>query len=496
MLDLPLHGLGDDVPAVLVLGVDEGGHQAVALVEVGLPVQGVVFVRPRHVPYGGSGEGDGRHAGAPGAQAVLRVVPLDEEGQAQADPTDHGGRDQAHQPAVVIGIGTLMQPGRRTQRGVGQVVVRPRALGRAPPEAPRLDVLGVGVQHRALVHGEHVPAHDRGHAGQVGEGDGPHDALGLDAHVVVQQEDVVGAALQRLVHAAREAAGAAQVGLIDDAQALTQGLAGRREVRVVDDVLIALVGDDDLVEHARKSVGGAQLAEHDGAVGGAVEGGDADRRPALGGLGRDLRLPAGRLDDGVLGVGRDIEPVPAAVAEGVQRELEDHLGGLRADAGRIDAVRGAAGVGLVNDDGARAGHGDPQGHLLHDRPAPPVRRGECVEVGSEGRTALGRDPVAVARDDLPGALAHGLRHTDIGGIAVTRLLGDGGHRDDLALGIQREDVGVAVGGQDETLQDARCGAHASIPSPFSAAPSRKCGAILLSNIDRAEPMAMCMSRYL
>ena len=32
--------------------------------------------------------------------------------------------------------------------------------------------------------------------------------------------------------------------------------------------------------------------------------------------------------------------------------------------------------------------------------------------------------------------------------------------------------------------------------PSSAVPSVKYGAILLSNIDSAEPMAMCMSRYL
>ena len=352
MLDLALHGLGDDAPAVLVLGVDEGRHQPVALVEVGLPVQRVVLVRPRHVPHGGAGQGHRGHSGAPGAQTVLRVVPLDEEGQAQADPPDHGGRDEAHPPAVVVGVGALVQPGRGAQRGDGQVVVRPGALDRPPPEPPRLDLLGVGVQRGALVHGEHVPAHDRGHAGQVREGDGPHNALGVDAHVVVEQEDVVGAALHGLVHAARESSGAAEVGLVDHAQALAQGLAGGREAVVVDDLLVALVDDDDLVEHLREGVGGAQLAEHGGAVGGAVEGGDADRRPAPGSLGGHPRLPPGGLDDGVLGVGRDVEPVPAAVAEGVERELEDQLGGLGGDAGGVDAVRGAAGIGLVDDHGA------------------------------------------------------------------------------------------------------------------------------------------------
>ena len=38
--------------------------------------------------------------------------------------------------------------------------------------------------------------------------------------------------------------------------------------------------------------------------------------------------------------------------------------------------------------------------------------------------------------------------------------------------------------------------HSSIPPLASGAPSVKCGLILLSNMDSAEPMAMCMSRYL
>ena len=41
-----------------------------------------------------------------------------------------------------------------------------------------------------------------------------------------------------------------------------------------------------------------------------------------------------------------------------------------------------------------------------------------------------------------------------------------------------------------------CGAHASTPPLSIFAPPSKCGRILLSNMVRAEPMAMCMSRYL
>ena len=40
------------------------------------------------------------------------------------------------------------------------------------------------------------------------------------------------------------------------------------------------------------------------------------------------------------------------------------------------------------------------------------------------------------------------------------------------------------------------GRHSSTPPLCSGSPDSKCGLSLLSNIDSAEPMAMCMSRYL
>src|SRR5689334_3633544 len=50
--------------------------------------------------------------------------------------------------------------------------------------------------------------------------------------------------------------------------------------------------------------------------------------------------------------------------------------------------------------------------------------------------------------------------------------------------------------QDYPLQYLHLGAHASTPPLSISAPPSKCGRILLSNMDRAEPIAMCMSRYL
>ena len=102
-----------------------------------------------------------------------------------------------------------------------------------------------------------MPAHDRGHTCEVREGGRPHNALRVDTHVVVQEQDVVGPVLQGLVHAAREAARATEVGLVHDTQVLAQGLLSVREKRVVLDLPVPLVHDDDLTKHARQGLGGA-----------------------------------------------------------------------------------------------------------------------------------------------------------------------------------------------------------------------------------------------
>src|SRR5690625_5327204 len=70
--------------------------------EVGLPAHQVVLVDPAHVPYAGAGQGDGGITGPLGAQPVLRVVPLDEHRQRQADGPYRLGRDQTGPPAVVV----------------------------------------------------------------------------------------------------------------------------------------------------------------------------------------------------------------------------------------------------------------------------------------------------------------------------------------------------------------------------------------------------------
>ena len=207
-------------PATALVGrVEQTGDEPVALVEVGLPVERVVLLGPRHVPDRDAGQRHRRVAGLAGAQAELGVVPLDEHRQRQADLADDPGGDQAHPPAVVVDVDATVQPAGRAQRLAREVVAVDGRRGRAPEPAPGADRLAVGVHHRAVVEAEHLAADQDRALGQVGERHRAQDALELADDVVVEEQDVVGvAAGDRLVHGAGEAAGATEVGLLDDAQ--------------------------------------------------------------------------------------------------------------------------------------------------------------------------------------------------------------------------------------------------------------------------------------
>ncbi len=129
VLDLVVEALPDHPAAVLVGRVQQRGDRPVALVEVGLPVQRVVLVGPRHVPHGGAGQGHRREAVGGGADAVLGVVPLDEQREAQPDLAEHRGRDQAHEPAVEVHVDAAVQPARAAQVAGGEVPVGPDRRG-------------------------------------------------------------------------------------------------------------------------------------------------------------------------------------------------------------------------------------------------------------------------------------------------------------------------------------------------------------------------------
>ena len=227
VLQLPFQALVDQAAAARLLRVQQRRDDPVPQVVVGLPVPGVVLVVPRHVPGGDARHGHGRVAVLLGPHPVLRVIPLDEDRQRQPDLPDDLGRDQAHPPAVVVRVGAAVHPGRVPQVPAGEVVPSPGVRRDPPPPLVRGDGLGERVQQGPVVEAEHVAADDGRPPGQVGEGGGPPDALRVHLDVVIEQQQVVALpGRHRLVHGPGEAAGAADVALLDDLQPVGQ-LLGR-----------------------------------------------------------------------------------------------------------------------------------------------------------------------------------------------------------------------------------------------------------------------------
>ena len=194
----------------------------------------------------------------------------------------------------------------------------------------------------------------------------------------------------------------------------------------------------------------ADLGEQLGAEVGPVHRGDRDvggavREPVLGDLGR----PLGGLDDGVVVAGDDVVPVPAAVDERLERELEDEGAlGLAAGGGRVDALRPAVGQRAV-DDQRRAAAGDLDGEpdVLDHGPAPPVAGREGVEVGAEREPLARAHPQRGARLDLLGV--DGLAGR--GGLpdrGVVEVLGRAVAADLVAVGVELGVLGVDVEGED------------------------------------------------
>ena len=193
---------------------------------------------------------------------------------------------------------------------------------------------------------------------------------------------------QRLVHDAGVAAGAAEVGLVDDPQPAAERGRRRGEPRLVAHLPGALVGEDHLGDGREHQRVLADRGERRDAVGGPVERRHPDRH----------RGPAGRLDRGVpaalvqgqrVVVGGEVEPVPAAVLERpqVQRDVHVvHAVGVEHDAALVDPR--AVGLGAVDVDAAAALQPQLEVDLGQRRPVPPVAGGEGVEVRPERHLAL------------------------------------------------------------------------------------------------------------
>jgi hypothetical protein len=308
------------------------------------------------------------------------------------------------------------------------------------------------------------------------------------------------------------AAGAAHVALLDHAELAAQALLGHGEALVVGDLLGALLGHDHLVEDLVHPLVASDLGEQLGTEVRSVHRGDADGdRPRGQPVGRHLRRPLRLLEHRAVGAGDEVEPVPAAVAERRQRQLEGEVLGV--GTGRVcgvDPLRTPVGHRPV-DDHRRVGTGGRhvEGHRVDDGPPAPVAGREPVEVGAE------RDPLV---------LVHPVAATVEDGVRIGLHRGVGLGRRQLAalrhgepalvdvelrpveVDVQRQHVGVTVGGQHHPLQDAArglgsvlgargCG-HSSTPPLSRVAPDSKWGLSLFSYMERAEPIAMCMSRYL
>ncbi len=230
VLDLVVEALAHHPSTVLVGRVQQRRDEPVALVEVGLPVQRVVLVRPRDVPDRRTRQAHCGEAGRRGAYAELRVVPLDEQRQAQPDGAQHLGRDQAHEPAVEVHVDPAVKPARGPQVALGEVPVGLDRLRRLPPEAVPVDDLAEAVQPGLRVETEHVTTDDRRPPAQVAEGHRADDALRLADDVVVHAHHVGRTAgLERLELGSGVAAGPAHVGLHDHPELVTQRrLAPRR----------------------------------------------------------------------------------------------------------------------------------------------------------------------------------------------------------------------------------------------------------------------------
>ncbi len=461
----------EDQPARGLRRVEGRDHQPVAEVEVRLPVDGVVLVAPRHVPDRCAGQRDRGEPGRTGTEAVLGVVPLDEQRQRLTDGLRDDARDEAHPPAVVVDVDAAVQQRRLAQRLLREVVVVLDVVGSAPHEDGPVDALAHDVQVAACLQVEHLPADECRHGGEASEGECTQDRVGLDLDVVVHEEDVLGVGGgQRLVHDAAVPTGPAEIGLVVDAESVTEVRGDVGEVGPVAHLARALVRHDHRVDDVHHQRVGRDRGEGGDAVGGTVERRDSDR-DAAGPRRGDGRVPPGGVDAHVV-VGGDVEPDPSAVLERPQVDLE--LEGVRAvGGGAVDVDAGAVGLRAVDVDPAFAGQFHPQHDGGEHAPPTPVARGERVEVGAEGHLGLGADGHRGPRERVC--------PTGIGGGLV---------------GVERAHVERFAGPrQQDPVQQCAIGHDAPSPGAPSGAPDSRCGRSVFSKVVSALAIAMCMSRY-
>jgi len=245
---------------------------------------------------------------------------------------------------------------------------------------------GPGMQPGARLSLQHLPTNEHRLAGESGEGDSAQDRIRLQDDVVVHEEDLLTVGvLQRLVHHARIAAGAADVGLVDDSQALAQRSLRLSETVLLTDLVDALVRDHHRGHDRADQLVFANGAQGGHAVGGAVERGHTDgHRGAPGRL--DRRVPAAGVHDQLRVLGADVEPVPPAVLE--RGEIQLDVDFLAARCGlhqfTVHEDLGAVRLRTTDIDPALALDVQPQVQGAQRAPVPPVAGRERVEKGREG----------------------------------------------------------------------------------------------------------------
>ena len=403
-------------------GFQGGGDEPVAH---GEEVAKSVDVLPVEVgvPDGGAGEGDGGDVMAAAAQRVFDVIPLEEEGDGQAHAVNGFGGDEAGPPAVVFGVEAAFGQFPVHHAGVGDAVWVGEG---AAAEGAEVDAFGGGEEEVRVEEEHHLRADDGGCAGEGREGAHADDGFGLDADVVIHEEDVDGGVVfGGFEDAAGEAAGAAQIGLLDVVEGAAEGFGSFLEFGLFADVLGALVGDVEFVDEGADEAVVGEGGDGGGAVDGPVEGADGDGETAAsvgavgdgvlgvfvsggpggyfgvaaGGGGEGEGVPFDVADAGFTFAGGEFEPEGAAVVEAVKGDGEGE--GVRAFVdGFADGAFVAADVGGADEDGGvdvgvgGDGAGDFDGGDAG--PALPVGGGEAAEVGVGGECCPAVDDDVVA----------------------------------------------------------------------------------------------------
>ena len=357
-----------------------------------------------------------------------------------------------------------------------------------------------------------MAADDRRSAGEVAEGDGPDDALGLADDVVVHHQRVRrGALAHRLELAPGVAAGAAEVALLDAAAACRPVMTGRAgRTRSRPPCRCPAPSPSRCRGRARSSssvpIWVSSLAQKSGRFMVVIAMSVVPCSARSSGTSADHSADSTTASSSPATTLYQYQP-PSMNGFSGRSKTKEPLASLPVVA-EVDALRAAVGHRAVDDHrGAAAGEVDGQPDVGHDGPAPPVAGREGVEVGAEREPLAGLHPQRGARLDLlrvdgpagGGGLPDGGVVEVLGRPAATDLVLVGVECDVLGVDVEREDVEVPVDRHDLALQHRRTVpelAHSSTPPLVRAAPSAKCGLSLLSNMDSAEPIAMCMSRYL